>query len=109
MNEGVNSFSFRNALLKNITDRGHFLTGFVHSVQPGVTPDGKPYEKLVATRNVAVYNPALIEKLRNAVTIEDKPLSINCSGYLTTDRRDNGKDQEPTYYDNQVVTELEIL
>ena len=106
--EYANKFSFNNALLKSITDRGNFLTGQVQSRQTERTPDGNIRSKFIASRQVTIYDPALVELLRNALT-ETQEVPVNCSGYMTTTVRENGKDKKPTWYDNQIVTELELI
>ena len=106
--EYANKFSFNNALLRGINDRGNFLTGQVQSRQTERTPDGNIRSKFIASRQVTIYDPALVELLRNAIT-ETQEVPVNCSGYMTTTVRENGKNQKPTWYDNQIVTELELI
>ena len=106
--EYANKFSFNNALLKSINDRGNFLTGQVQSRQTERTPDGNIRSKFIASRQVTIYDPALVELLRNGLT-ETQEVFVNCSGYMTTTVRENGKNQKPTWYDNQIVTELELI
>jgi hypothetical protein len=109
--EYANKFSFHNALLKSITDRGNFLTGQVQSRQTERTPDGNIRSKFIASRQVTIYDPALVELLRNAVWSDTgaQEIPVNCSGYMTTTVRENGKNQKPTWYDNQIITELELI
>ena len=106
--EYANKFSFNNALLKSITDRGNFLTGQVQSRQTERTPDGNIRARFIASRQVTIYDPALVEILRQAIDWKDG-VPLNCSGYMTTTVRENGKNQKPTWYDNQIVTELELI
>ena len=104
--EYANKFSFNNALLRGITDRGNFLTGQVQSRQTERTPDGNIRSKFIASRQVTIYDPALVELLRNAIT-ETQEVPVNCSGYMTTTvREDKGQTR---WYDNQIVTELELI
>lgn len=106
--EYANKFSFNNALLKNITDRGNFLTGQVQSRQTERTPDGNIRSRFIASRQVTIYDPALVELLRQTIA-ETPEVPVNCSGYMTTTVRENGKDKKPTWYDNQIITELELI
>ena len=104
--EYVNNFSFRNALLKSVNDRGNFLTGQVQSRQTERTPDGNIRSRFIASRQVTVYDPALVALLRQAIT-ETPEVPVNCSGYMTTTvREDKGQTR---WYDNQIVTELELI
>ncbi len=104
--EYANKFSFNNATLKSVNDRGNFLTGQVQSRQSERTPDGNVRDKFIASRLVTIYDPAIVALLRTTIT--DTPeISVNCSGYMTTTvREDNGKTK---WYDNQIVTELELI
>lgn len=104
----VNKFEFYNALLKNIKVRGDFLTGQVQSRQTEYTPDGNLRSRFIASRQVTIYIPEIIERVKGYL-VDTNELPVNCSGYMTTTVRENGKGQEPTWYDNQVVTKLEVL
>jgi hypothetical protein len=106
--EYENKFEFNNALLRSINDRGNFLTGQVQSRKTERTPDGNIRSRFIASRQVTIYDPALVELLRNAIT-ETSEVPVNCSGYMTTTVRENGKDKNPTWYDNQIVTKLELI
>jgi hypothetical protein len=104
--EYANKFSFNNALIRGITDRGNFLTGQVQSRQTERTPDGNIRSKFIASRQVTIYDPALVEILRKTIT-ETQEVPVNCSGYMTTTvREDKGQTK---WYDNQIVTELELI
>ena len=104
--EYANKFSFKNALLKSVNDRGNFITGQVQSRQTERTPDGNIRSKFIASRQVTVYDPALVALLRQAIT-ETPEVPVNCSGYMTTTvREDKGQTR---WYDNQIVTELELI
>lgn len=104
--EYANKFSFNNALLKSVNDRGNFLTGQVQSRQTERTPDGNIRSRFIASRQVTIYDPALVALLRQAIT-ETPEVPVNCSGYMTTTvREDKGQTK---WYDNQIVTELELI
>ena len=104
--EYANKFSFNNALLRGINDRGNFLTGQVQSRQTERTPDGNIRSRFIASRQVTIYDPALVTLLRQAIT-ETQEVPVNCSGYMTTTvREDKGQTK---WYDNQIVTELEVI
>ena len=104
--EYANKFSFNNALLKSVNDRGNFLTGQVQSRQTERTPDGNIRSRFIASRQVTIYDPALVTLLRQAIT-ETSEVPVNCSGYMTTTvREDKGQTK---WYDNQIVTELELI
>ena len=104
--EYANKFSFNNALLKSVNDRGNFLTGQVQSRQTERTPDGNIRSRFIASRQVTIYDPALVALLRQAIT-ETPEVPVNCSGYMTTTVQ--GKGDNAKWYDNQIVTELEVL
>ena len=104
--EYANKFSFNNALLKNVKDRGDFLTGQVQSRQTERTPDGNIRSRFIASRQVTIYDPALVALLRQAIT-ETPEVPVNCSGYMTTTV--SGKGDNAKWYDNQIVTELEVI
>lgn len=108
--EYANKFSFNNALLKSITDRGNFITGQIQSRQTERTPDGNIRSRFIASRQVTIYDPALIKLVfASLVASGGNEVPVNCSGYMTTTVRENGKDKKPTWYDNQIVTELELI
>lgn len=104
----VNQFQFNNALLKGVKSRGDFLTGQVQSRQTEYTPDGNVRSRFIASRTVTIYDPALVAIINSALANSDE-FPINCSGYMTTTVRENGKGEKPSWYDNQVVTQLEVL
>jgi hypothetical protein len=104
--EYANKFSFNNALLKSVKDRGDFLTGQVQSRQTERTPDGNIRSRFIASRQVTIYDPSLVALLRKAIT-ETPEVPVNCSGYMTTTV--SGKGDNAKWYDNQIVTELEVI
>jgi hypothetical protein len=104
--EYANKFSFNNALLKSVKDRGDFLTGQVQSRQTERTPDGNIRSRFIASRQVTIYDPSLVALLRKAIT-ETPEVPVNCSGYMTTTV--SGKGDTAKWYDNQIVTELEVI
>lgn len=106
--EYANKFSFNNALLKSVNDRGNFLTGQVQSRQTERTPDGNIRSRFIASRQVTIYDPAIVARLKELLVSNDE-LPVTCSGYMTTTVRENGNGAKPTWYDNQIVTELEVL
>jgi hypothetical protein len=104
----VNKFEFNNALLKGIKVRGDFVTGQVQSRQTEYTPDGNVSSRFIASRQVTIYDPAIVARLKELLVSTDE-LPVTCSGYMTTTVRENGNGAKPTWYDNQIVTELEVL
>jgi len=104
--EYANKFSFNNALIKSVKDRGDFLTGQVQSRQTERTPDGNIRSKFIASRQVTIYDPTLVALIKD--TLKDTgEFFLNCSGYMTTTVQ--GKGDNAKWYDNQIVTELEVL
>ena len=102
----VNSFTFNNALLKNIKDYGNVIKGIVQSRQTEYTPDGQIRSRFIASRQVTITEPDIIQQLR-PMLVDNSEFVVNLSGYLTTTVRDN--DGQPKWYDNQIVTNLELL
>lgn len=102
----ANKFQFNNALLKNVRDRKDFLTATVKSTQTEYLPDGTIRSRFIASRNVTIYDPALVALIKT--TLQDTPeFPVNCSGYMTSTVRGQGDDS--VWYDNQIVTELTVL
>ena len=104
--EYANKFSFNNALLRGINDRGNFLTGQVQSRQTERTPDGNIRSKFVASRQVTIYDPTLVALIKETIK-ENAEFPVNCSGYMTTTVRE--EKGQTRWYDNQIVTELELI
>lgn len=104
--EAINSFQFRNAMLKSVKDYGNTIKGIVQSRQTYTTPDGQLKSRFVASRQVTIIEPEVIEVIRPLLATADE-FVVNLAGYLTTTVRE--KDGKTTWYDNQMVTELEIL
>lgn len=103
----VNSFTFNNARLKSLRDYGNVIKGIVQSRQTEYTPDGQMRSRFIASRQVTITDPDLIAKVRPLIGNNDEFLVVNLSGYLTTTvREDKGQTK---WYDNQIVTELELL
>jgi|Laugrespbdmm15sn_2_1035079.scaffolds.fasta_scaffold02416_12 hypothetical protein len=103
----VNKFEFNNAVLKGINDRDKFLTGQIKSTQTEYTPDGNLRSRFIASRQVTIYDPALVARLRELL-VSNSEIVVNCSGYMTTSVRENGNGAKPTFYDNNIITELEV-
>ena len=102
----VNSFTFNNALLKSVRDYGNVVKGIVQSRQTEYTPDGQMRSRFIASRQVTFTDPDIIAQLRPLIA-DNTEFVVNLSGYLTTTvREDKGQTK---WYDNQIVTELEVL
>lgn len=107
--EAINSFQFRNALLKSVKDYGTTIKGIVQSRQTYTTPDGQLKSRFIASRQITIItseHPKIAETLRPLLAESDE-FVVNLAGYLTTTVRE--KDGKSTWYDNQMVTELEVL
>jgi hypothetical protein len=102
----VNSFTFNNALLKNVNDYGNVIKGIVQSRQTEYTPDGQIRSRFIASRQVTITEPHIIQQLR-PMLVDNSEFVVNLSGYLTTTVRE--QDGKPKWYDNQIVTSLEFL
>jgi len=102
----ANKFQFNNALLKNVRDRKDFLTATVKSTQTEYLPDGTIRSRFIASRNVTIYDPALVALIKT--TLQDtSEFPVNCSVYMTSTVRGQGDDS--VWYDNQIITELTVL
>jgi hypothetical protein len=102
----ANKFQFNNALLKNVKERKDFITATVRSSQTEYQPDGTIRSRFIASRQVTIYDPALVTIIKNTVK-ETSEFPVNCSGYMTSTVR--GEGDSAVWYDNQVVTELTVL
>lgn len=102
----ANKFQFNNALLKNVRDRKDFLTATVKSTQTEYLPDGTIRSRFIASRNVTIYDPALVALIKTALQ-DTSEFPVNCSGYMTSTV--SGKGDDAKWYDNQIVTELTVL
>lgn len=104
--EAVNQFLFKNAQLKSVKDYGNIIKGIVQSRQTYQTPDGQLKSKFVASRQVTIMDESIITFLRPLLASQDEFI-VDISGYMTTTVRE--REGKSTWYDNQMVTELEIL
>lgn len=104
--EATNQFLFRNAQLKSVKDYGNIIKGIVQSRQTYQTPDGQLKSRFVASRQVTIADESVIAQLRPLLQ-DGAEFIVNVSGYMTTTVRE--KEGKSTWYDNQMVTELEIL
>lgn len=102
----VNSFTFNNALLKSVKDYGNVVKGIVQSRQTEYTPDGQIRSRFIASRQVTITDQDIISTLRPLIS-DKAEFVVNLSGYLTTTVRENKG--ETKWYDNQIVTNLELL
>ena len=102
----ANKFQFNNALLKKVKPRKDFLTATLRSSQTEYLPDGTVRSRFIAARNITIYDPAIVAMV-NAALKDNAEFPVNCSGYMTSTVR--GEGENAVWYDNQVVTELEIL
>ena len=102
----ANQFKFNNALLKNVKERKDFLTAPIRSSQTEFQPDGTMRSRFVASRQITIYDPTLVALIKTALK-DNAEFPVNCSGYMTSTVR--GEGDKATWYDNQVVTELELI
>ena len=102
----ANQFKFHNALLKNEKERKDFLTATIRSSQTESLPDGTLRSRFVASRQITVYDPTLVALIKSALK-DNAEFPVNCSGYMTSTVR--GEGDNAIWYDNQVVTELELI
>lgn len=102
----VNSFTFNNALLKSVRDYGNVIKGIVQSRQVEYLPDGSMRSRFIASRQVTIQDPSIIEALRPLLT-DNAEFAVNLTGYLTTTVRESKG--ETKWYDNQIVTELRFI
>jgi hypothetical protein len=102
----VNQFKFNNALLKSAKDYGNVIKAIVQSRQTEYTPDGQMRSRFIASRQVTITDPAILAQIRPLIT-DNAEFFVNLTGYMTTTvREDKGQTK---WYDNQIVTELEVL
>lgn len=102
----VNEFKFNNALLKSVQDYGNVVKGIVQSRQTEYTPDGQIRSRFIASRQVTITDQDIIATLRPLLA-DNTEFVVNLSGYMTTTVRENKG--ETKWYDNQIVTNLELL
>ena len=102
----ANQFKFNNALLKNVKERKDFLTATIRSSQTEYQPDGTMRSRFVASRQITIYDPTLVALIKTALK-DNSEFAVNCSGYMTSTVR--GEGDKATWYDNQIVTTLEVL
>ena len=102
----VNEFKFNNALLKSVQDYGNVVKGIVQSRQTEYTPDGQIRSRFIASRQVTITDQDIIATLR-PLLVDNTEFVVNLSGYMTTTVRENKG--ETKRYDNQIVTNLELL
>jgi hypothetical protein len=62
--------------------------------------------RFVASRQITVYDPTLVALIKSALK-DNAEFPVNCSGYMTSTVR--GEGDNAIWYDNQVVTELELI
>lgn len=104
--EPDNEFRFNNARLISVRDYGNIVKGIVQSRQTYLTPDGQLKSRFVASRQVTFLDEEVVNQLRPMLADSDEFI-VNISGYMTTTRRE--KDGKTNWYDNQIVTQLEVL
>jgi hypothetical protein len=102
----INSFTFNNALLKSVRDYGNVVKGVVQSRQIEYLPDGTMRSRFVASRQITIQDPTIIEQIRPLLS-DNAEFAVNVTGYLTTTVRENKG--ETKWYDNQIVTQLEFI
>jgi hypothetical protein len=102
----ANQFKFHNALLKNVKARKDFLTATIRSTQTEHQPDGTLRSRFIASRQVTIYDPTLVALINTALK-DNAEFPVNCSGFMTSTVR--GEGDNAIWYDNQVVTELELI
>jgi hypothetical protein len=62
--------------------------------------------KFIASRQITVTDPTLVAQIRSLIS-DKTEFFANLTGYMTTTvREDKGQTK---WYDNQIVTELEVL
>jgi hypothetical protein len=101
----MNKFTFNGSILKSIKDYDTVIKATVVDRRVEQMPDGNLRSKFVASRQVTIFDPELMKLLRSNITDVDTELVVNASGYFSSTLSEKTK----KWYDNQVVTELEVL
>lgn len=105
----MNKFTFNNSILKSIKDYDSVIKATVVDRRLEHMPDGNLRSKFVASRQVTIFDPEIMKLVRSWLQTDLNGLTgeavVNVSGYFSSTLSEKTK----KWYDNQVVTELEIV
>ena len=101
----MNKFTFSGSILKSIKDYDTVIKATVVDRRVEQMPDGNLRSKFVASRQVTIFDPELMKLIRENITDTDTELVVHANGYFSSTLSEKTK----KWYDNQVITELEIL
>lgn len=101
----MNTFRFTDVLIKNIKDRGNLVTATVVDRQSYHTPNGELKSRFVCARQITVSDPDIVAFIRKNLLEESEGYYVNLAGYMAS----NFSQKNNAWYDNQVVTELEVV
>lgn len=105
----MNTFTFENAKLSLIELKGtekKLISARVEDRHTVTDPDGTVRSLFTCSRFISIFNEDLVQYvIDNMINTNQQEFQVNLSGYLsTTKSKTNNK-----FYDNQVVTELELI
>ena len=104
----MNTFTYSNtptseSILKGVRDYKTIIKGTVVHRSTEVLPDGKTKTKFVASRQVTITDPVLVEFARQNFNTTDS-YAVNITGYETS----TYSEKSEKWYDNKIVTEIAL-
>lgn len=103
----MNNFTFTDVVMSNIkqSKNGNMITAKVTDRRPVTQPDGTVKSLFTCSRFVTIFDETIIKFVKdNLVNSSETEFVVNVTGYLSSTV--SPKDKQ--WYDNQIVTELEL-
>ena len=100
----MNTFTYTESILKGVRDYQSIIKGTVVDRKTEVLPDGKTKSKFVASRQVTITDPILVEFARQNFNPTGE-YSVTITGYETS----TYSEKNQKWYENKIVTDIAIV
>jgi hypothetical protein len=100
----VNTFTYSESILKGVRDYQSIIKGTVVDRKTEVLPDGKTKSKFVASRQVTITDPILVEFARQNFNATSEYL-VTITGYETS----TYSEKNQKWYENKIVTDIALV
>jgi len=100
----VNTFTYTESILKGIRDYQTVIKATVVDRKDEVLPDGNTKSKFVASRQITITDPVLVEFARQNFNALGE-YKVTITGYETS----TFSEKNQKWYDNKIVTDIALV
>lgn len=99
-----NTFKFNSSIVKSVRDYTNVIKATVVDRRIEMSPNGTPNSRFVASRQITITDPEVLAWVRENL-VGEQEFAVNIEGYLTSTYSEKNK----KWYDNQIVTAIELV